>query len=122
MSSIGMQRFSIIHSKCPYSYDVNEDFIIRAADKVLVLNSLITQVVLIEVYFTHLIWRMYKKKCMFVGDTASNLGNAMDELMRHQPSLRTDATKAIIKVGNPRQYILYKHLVCMKVLSPMRHY
>ena len=32
------------------------------------------------------------------GDTASNLGNAMDELMRHQPSLRTDATKAIIKV------------------------
>jgi hypothetical protein len=23
----------------------------------------------------------------------------MDELMRHQPSLRTDATKAIIKVG-----------------------
>lgn len=36
---------------------------------------------------------------LFVGDTASNLGNAMDELMRHQPSLRTDATKAIIKVG-----------------------
>ena len=35
---------------------------------------------------------------VFVGDTASNLGNAMDELMRHQPSLRTDATKAIIKV------------------------
>ncbi|XP_069142505.1 E3 ubiquitin-protein ligase HUWE1-like isoform X2 [Argopecten irradians] len=32
------------------------------------------------------------------GDTASNLGSAMDELMRHQPSLRTDATKAIIKV------------------------
>ena len=33
-----------------------------------------------------------------LGDTASNLGNAMDELMRHQPSLRTDATKAIIKL------------------------
>ncbi|RUS89503.1 hypothetical protein EGW08_002736 [Elysia chlorotica] len=32
------------------------------------------------------------------GDTASNLGNAMDELMRHQPSLRADATKAIIKL------------------------
>ncbi|XP_078001474.1 E3 ubiquitin-protein ligase HUWE1-like [Glandiceps talaboti] len=32
------------------------------------------------------------------GDTASNLGSAMDELMRHQPSLRTDATKAIIKL------------------------
>lgn len=31
-----------------------------------------------------------------MGDTASNLGNSMDELMRHQPSLRTDATAAII--------------------------
>ena len=36
------------------------------------------------------------------GDTASNLGNAMDELMRHQPSLRTDATKAIIKVNRDK--------------------
>ncbi|GFW06187.1 e3 ubiquitin-protein ligase HUWE1 [Trichonephila clavipes] len=33
-----------------------------------------------------------------IGDAASNLGNAMDELMRHQPSLRTDATAAIIKL------------------------
>lgn len=33
-----------------------------------------------------------------MGDTASNLGNAMDELMRHQPSLKSDATGAIIKV------------------------
>lgn len=33
-----------------------------------------------------------------MGDTASNLGNAMDELMRHQPSLKVDATYAIIKV------------------------
>lgn len=31
-------------------------------------------------------------------DTASNLGSAMDELMRHQPSLRTEATAAIIKL------------------------
>lgn len=31
-----------------------------------------------------------------MGDTASNFGNGMDELMRHQPSLRTDATTAII--------------------------
>nr|XP_042906094.1 E3 ubiquitin-protein ligase HUWE1 [Parasteatoda tepidariorum] len=31
-----------------------------------------------------------------IGDAASNLGNAVDELMRHQPSLRTDATAAII--------------------------
>ena len=28
------------------------------------------------------------------GDTASNLGSSMDELMRHQPSLRTEATKS----------------------------
>lgn len=33
-----------------------------------------------------------------IGDTASNLGNAMDELMRHQPTLKADATTAIIKV------------------------
>lgn len=33
-----------------------------------------------------------------LGDTASNLGNAMDELMRHQPSLKVDATTAIIKL------------------------
>ncbi|XP_046406854.1 E3 ubiquitin-protein ligase HUWE1 isoform X2 [Ischnura elegans] len=32
------------------------------------------------------------------GDTASNLGNAMDELMRHQPSLKVDATAAVIKL------------------------
>lgn len=35
-----------------------------------------------------------------IGDTASNLGNAMDELMRHQPSLKSDAIAAIIKVWN----------------------
>ncbi|XP_015599094.1 E3 ubiquitin-protein ligase HUWE1 isoform X3 [Cephus cinctus] len=33
-----------------------------------------------------------------LGDTASNLGNAMDELMRHQPTLKVDATSAIIKL------------------------
>ncbi|CAK9823562.1 E3 ubiquitin-protein ligase HUWE1, partial [Anthophora retusa] len=33
-----------------------------------------------------------------LGDTASNLGNAMDELMRHQPSLRVDAIAAVIKL------------------------
>lgn len=35
-----------------------------------------------------------------LGDAASNLGNAMDELMRHQPSLKVDATAAIIKLLN----------------------
>ena len=35
------------------------------------------------------------------GDTASNLGSAVDELMRHQPTLKTDATTAIIKVWFP---------------------
>lgn len=33
-----------------------------------------------------------------LGDTASSLGTAMDELMRHQPMLKTDAMKAIIKL------------------------
>ena len=33
------------------------------------------------------------------GDTANNLGTAMDELMRHQPSLRVAAIKAIIGVS-----------------------
>ncbi|CAH0561864.1 unnamed protein product [Brassicogethes aeneus] len=33
-----------------------------------------------------------------MADTACNLGNAMDELMRHQPSLRHDATLAIVNL------------------------
>eukprot|EP00794_Sanderia_malayensis_P006098 gene6098-6802_t len=32
------------------------------------------------------------------GDTAMHLGTAMDELMRHQPTLKTDAMKAIIQL------------------------
>lgn len=36
---------------------------------------------------------------MLSGDTASNLGSAVDELMRHQPTLKTDATTAIIKAS-----------------------
>lgn len=40
-----------------------------------------------------------------MGDTASNLGNAMDELMRHQPSLKVAATTAIIQ--------LLQHLGCL---------
>ncbi|XP_063707232.1 E3 ubiquitin-protein ligase HUWE1 isoform X2 [Culicoides brevitarsis] len=50
-----------------------------------------------------------------IGDTASNLGNAMDELMRNQPSLKTDATKAIIKLlqdlvelGTDPKYICWR--------------
>lgn len=45
----------------------------------------------------------HRLTCIFVvtdRDTASNLGNAMDELMRHQPTLRTDAMKAIIELLN----------------------
>jgi hypothetical protein len=45
----------------------------------------------------------------YLGDTANSLGNAMDELMRHQPSLRTGATTAIIKVGE----VLRKLLECI---------
>ena len=50
-----------------------------------------------------------------MGDTASNLGNAMDELMRHHPSLKQAATGAIIKLleevcalGNDPKYICWK--------------
>lgn len=50
-----------------------------------------------------------------MGDTASNLGNAMDELMRHQPSLKAEATKAIIKLleelvnlGTDSKYICWR--------------
>lgn len=48
-------------------------------------------------------------------DTASNLGNAMDELMRHQPSLRQDATLAIISLleelvymGSDPKYVCWR--------------
>jgi len=48
------------------------------------------------------------------GDTAMHLGTAMDELMRHQPTLKTDAMKAIIKllehlceIGNDPQKIAF---------------
>lgn len=33
-----------------------------------------------------------------MGDTAASLGNAMDELMRHQPTLKQPAMAAIVKV------------------------
>lgn len=34
-----------------------------------------------------------------LGDTATTLGNAMDELMRHHPDLKTEAMKAVINVS-----------------------
>ncbi|XP_064415282.1 E3 ubiquitin-protein ligase HUWE1 isoform X2 [Latimeria chalumnae] len=50
-----------------------------------------------------------------LGDTASNLGSAVDELMRHQPTLKTDATTAIIQLleeicnlGRDPKYICQK--------------
>ena len=39
------------------------------------------------------------ESCDVIGDTASNLGVAMDELMRHQPLLRTSVMKALIRVS-----------------------
>jgi hypothetical protein len=50
-----------------------------------------------------------------MGDTASNLGNAMDELMRHQPSLKADATGAIIKVNMLVNILAFK-VHCTNVL------
>lgn len=50
-----------------------------------------------------------------MGDTASNIGNAMDELMRNQPSLKTPAIKAIIKLleeivelGTDTKYVCWR--------------
>lgn len=50
-----------------------------------------------------------------MGDTASNIGNSMDELMRNQPSLKTPAIKAIIKLleeivdlGTDPKYICWR--------------
>lgn len=52
-----------------------------------------------------------RKSSEAFGDTASNLGTAMDELMRHQPSLRKEAIKSIIgllqeiiRLGTDNQY------------------
>lgn len=40
-----------------------------------------------------------KKGADQIGDTATNLGEAMDELMRHQPSLRISVLAALVKVS-----------------------
>jgi E3 ubiquitin-protein ligase HUWE1 len=52
-----------------------------------------------------------------LGDTASNLGNAMDELMRHQPSLKQAATAAIIKLLEQVRYLLYYRSGCCYVAN-----
>ena len=41
-----------------------------------------------------------KKGADQIGDTATNLGEAMDELMRHQPSLRISVLAALVKVSS----------------------
>lgn len=43
------------------------------------------------------------------GDTASNLGSAMDELMRHQPSLKDSATKAIVNLLEVSFFFFYRY-------------
>lgn len=50
-----------------------------------------------------------------LGDTATNLGNAMDDLMKHHPYLRTDAVDAIIRLltelvhlGTDRKYTCWR--------------
>ena len=56
-----------------------------------------------------------RRSADLAGDTATNLGNAMDELMRHQPSLKTSATSAIIALleqvcalGRDPRYVCWK--------------
>lgn len=41
---------------------------------------------------------MRRRKTDLANDTATNLGNSMDELMRHQPSLRADVVTAIVNL------------------------
>ncbi|OTF79982.1 hypothetical protein BLA29_009194, partial [Euroglyphus maynei] len=41
---------------------------------------------------------MRRRRSNSGNDTATTLGNAMDELMRHQPSLRSDVIGAILKL------------------------
>lgn len=53
-----------------------------------------------------------------LGDTASNLGNAMDELMRHQPSLKVDAIAAIIKVLYKLHFLITNFLLHMYFSNP----
>lgn len=61
-----------------------------------------------------------------LGDAATNLGNAMDELMRHQPSLKVDATTAIIQLleelcdlGTDPRYVCWRpHSKAQSDLSP----
>ncbi len=50
---------------------------------------------------------MRKKKGAELGDTASSLGVAMDELMRHQPALRVNVIAALVRVSEVLQVTLY---------------
>ncbi|XP_004536763.1 E3 ubiquitin-protein ligase HUWE1 isoform X2 [Ceratitis capitata] len=50
-----------------------------------------------------------------LGDTSTNLGNAMDDLMKHHPYLRTDAIEAIVRLlhelvryGSDSRYICWR--------------
>lgn len=54
-----------------------------------------------------------------LGDTASNLGNAMDELMRHQPSLKVDAIAAIIKVLTNKLYFLITNFFLLYIFQKL---
>ncbi|UXI19882.1 hypothetical protein NH340_JMT05825 [Sarcoptes scabiei] len=64
---------------------------------------------------------MRRRRSESINDTATCLGNAMDELIRHQPSLRTNAIGAIIKLleeictlGSDPKYI------CTKAVSKVQ--
>lgn len=50
-----------------------------------------------------------------LGDTSTNLGNAMDDLMKHHPYLRTDAIEAIVRLlhelvrfGSDSKYVCWR--------------
>ncbi|XP_037929563.1 E3 ubiquitin-protein ligase HUWE1 [Teleopsis dalmanni] len=50
-----------------------------------------------------------------LGDTATNLGNAMDDLMKHHPYLRSDATEAIVRLLNELVRLgTESHFICWR--------
>lgn len=50
-----------------------------------------------------------------MGDTAASLGNAMDELMRHQPTLKQPAMAAIVKVSQYLKLSSYSSHHCERI-------
>ena len=62
-----------------------------------------------------------KKGTDTIGDTATNLGVAMDELMRHQPTLRINVISALIRVGTCLCVCNIENCVCAHFVLAIVH-